>query len=271
MGALRREAGALSALNVDPRLQHWRRVLPTALASGHLAHRPFVVQRMFPGISANRVIASGDEATRVLTAAAASIGELHRCTASPSTVDAAALERWVDSPAYVVRQLAATFAGRKAGDAATNRLAAELHQALEGRTVPVGWMHGDFAPGNILVSADGVSVLGIVDWELAGSAELPPIDVVALLLTTRAQQRRRELGYVVRECLNGRPWTEFEQELLDSACSQLPGTQIDSRTLVLLWWLRYVAGNLTKSTRYARSRLWAWWNVRVVLDAFGLK
>jgi hypothetical protein len=48
-----------------------------------------------------------------------------------------------------------------------------------------------------------------------------------------------------------------------------PPPTVDSRTLVLLWWLRHVAGNLTKSTRYGRRGLWARWNIQTVLDTLG--
>jgi hypothetical protein len=214
------------------------------------------------------MVESANGASRALTAAAAKIGELHRRTASSTRVETDLLERWVGGPALLVRQVGATFAGGAAATLGTDRLAAELHDALGGRAVPLGWTHGDFVPSNVLMSTWGASVLGVVDWELAGPADLPPLDVVALLLSTRAQQRRQELGQVVRECITGAPWTKFEQDLLDSGSSRLPGAAVDSRTLVLLWWLRHVAGNLTKSTRYARSRLWARWNVMPVLDVF---
>jgi aminoglycoside phosphotransferase (APT) family kinase protein len=214
------------------------------------------------------MVDSADGANRVLTAAAAKIGELHRSTASSTTVETDALERWVNGPAFLVRQVGATFAGRAAAKVATERLVGELREALGGRAVPVGWTHGDFVPSNILMSAWGASVLGIVDWELADPADLTSLDMIALLIATRVQQRRQEIGQVVRECVTGAPWTEFERDLLDSASSGLPGARIDPRTLALLWWLRHVAGNLTKSTRYARSRLWARWNVMPVLDVF---
>jgi O-antigen/teichoic acid export membrane protein/thiamine kinase-like enzyme len=266
--ALRRESDVLSALKSDDRLGYWRDVLPTVLASGQIEDRPFVVQWRFPGVPASRMVESADGGRRALTAATATIAELHRHTASSTTVEADALQRWVDGPAFLAREVGATFTGRAAAKMATDRMAAELHDALGGRAVPLGWTHGDFVPSNVLMSTWGASVLGVVDWELAGPADLPPLDVVALLLSTRAQQRRQQLGQVVRECVTGAPWTKFEQGLLDSASSRLPGAAVDSRTLVLLWWLRHVAGNLTKSTRYARSRLWAQWNVLPVLDVF---
>lgn len=268
-GALRRESDVLAALEADPRLDGWHHVLPTVLATGHLDDHQYVVQRIVPGVTASRILEDSDGASRLLTGAAAAIGELHRRTAAPVAVDAAVLERWVDGPAMLVRGVGEMFTGRAAARLATDRLTHELHEALAGRTLPLGWIHGDFVPGNILVSADGTSVLGIVDWELAGPADLSTIDVASLLLSTRASQRHQQLGQVVRESINGTPWTEFEQGLLDSAFARLPGAPVDPRSLALLWWLRHVSGNLIKSTRYARSRLWGRWNVHAVLEVFG--
>jgi hypothetical protein len=90
-----------------------------------------------------------------------------------------------------------------------------------------------------------------------------------LLVSARAQRQRREVGQVVRELVNGGSWTESEQALLDSGELGRPSQTIDSRTLVLLWWLRHVAGNLTKSTRYGGRGLWARWNIQTVLDTLG--
>jgi aminoglycoside phosphotransferase (APT) family kinase protein/O-antigen/teichoic acid export membrane protein len=264
--SLRREREVLAALRGDARLREWCGVLPTMLAEGELAGRPYVVQRMLPGVPASRMVASDQGAWRVLTAAASTIRELHRRTAAPAVIDEAVLQHWVDCPARIVRDGDAQ-AGRGAADVAMDRLVDELHGALAGRTLQLGWVHGDFVPSNILVRADGQAVSGIVDWELAACGGLPSIDVVALLLATRAQRQRRELGRVVRELMSGAPWTAYEWALLDSGCADLPGGRLESRTLVLLWWLQHVAANMTKSTRYDRSGLWARWNIRGVLDA----
>jgi aminoglycoside phosphotransferase (APT) family kinase protein len=269
-GTLRREEDVLAALNADPRLDDWRGVLPNVLATGHVGDKPYVVQRMVSGVAASEIVGrSGVQSRAVLTGAVAEIGGLHARTAVPAFVDRAALERWVHGPALLARDVSAKLVGRKTAKLATDRLADELRGKLEGRTLPVSWIHGDFVPSNIVVSAGGTSVVGIIDWELAGGADPPLLDVVSLLVTTRAQQRDGELGQVVRECATGAPWTEFEQDLIQAASLRLPGKGVDSRAAILLWWLRHVSGNLTKSTRYARSRLWARRCVWDVLDVFG--
>jgi O-antigen/teichoic acid export membrane protein len=263
---VRRERDVLASLHGDVRLREWCGVLPTLLAEGELAGRPYVVEHMLPGVPASRMVTSDAQARRVLTAAAATIRELHRRTAAPAVIDEAVLGRWVDGPARILCE-GDPQAGPGSVTVAMDRLTDELHEALAGRTAQLSWVHGDFVPGNILVRADGQVVSGIVDWELAGRGGLPSIDVVALLLSTRAQRRRRELGRVVRELVSGAPWTEFERALLDSGCAEPPGGRLESRALVLLWWLQHAAANVTKSSRYDRRGRWARWNIHLVLDA----
>jgi O-antigen/teichoic acid export membrane protein/aminoglycoside phosphotransferase len=264
--SLRREREVLAAFHADARLRGWCRILPTVLAEGELAGRAYLVEQMLPGVPATGIKQDDAQTTALLTTAAAAIGELHRRTARAAAVDSAMFERWIDGPALVVRGVGATAAG---DGRAIDRLTAELHAALDGRTLPLSWVHGDFVLSNILVSADGTAVLGIVDWELAAAKDVPSIDLVSLLVSARAQRQRREVGHVVRELVNGGPWTESEQALLDSGELGRPSETVDTRTLVLLWWLRHVAGNLTKSTRYGRRGLWARWNIQTVLDTLG--
>jgi aminoglycoside phosphotransferase (APT) family kinase protein len=264
---LRRERSVLAALRADERLPTLHGVLPRVISAGEIGDRPYVVQGMLPGIPASRLVTTDNGARRVLTTAMSVIGELHTRTATSTTVSSAIVERWVDAPANAMRVFVTSPRSWAWADGVIDRLVEELHDALEGRTLSLGWVHGDFVPTNILMSADGVAVTGIVDWELAASNDLPLIDAVALLLSTRAHRRRRELGLVVREVLTGAAWCDAEKALLGSASSRLRGDPVDSRTLVLLWWLRQVAGNLTKSVRYTGTGLWERWNISPVLEA----
>jgi aminoglycoside phosphotransferase (APT) family kinase protein len=264
---LQREHSVLAALHADPRVAQVRAILPNVIADGEVAGRAFLVEVMLPGVPASRLLGGAPGAKRILTAAAGSISELHACTATAGVVEGALLERWVDHPVEVLRRhLAARRQGGRA-DRAIDRLAEALRAALEGRAVTQSWVHGDFGPTNVLMSARGAVITGIVDWESAASADLPLVDLVALLLSVRAQRRRRELGWVVRELLTGGNWSPLESALLDSAWSRLGGERVDSRALILLWWLRQVTANLTKSVRYTGGGLWGHWNVHPVLDA----
>ena len=201
----------------------------------------------------------------MLGAATATITQLHRRTATSIVADTSVRKRWIDEPLGLVRRLNATRPAATRYDEALDRLAAELHHALAGRELAVSWIHGDFVPGNILVTPDGSMLTGIVDWELAARNELPLLDLIQLFLASRMLVQRRELGDIMRGLLHGDEWTQHERALIDAAQTALPGETVDMRAMRLLCWLRHIGANLTKSTRYGRHSLWISKNIDGVL------
>lgn len=262
---VRRQGMVLATLQADPCLGAWHALLPKRLAEGEIAGQVYAVEQVLPGVDARQVLSDPATRARLLGAAAAAIGLLHRRTTAAVVVDAGILERWVERPLRLVRGVTAARPGAGGGRRAIERLAAELRDALAGRTLAVSWVHGDFAPGNILATPDGATLTGIVDWESARPADLPLLDLLQLLLSTRMSVQGRELGDVVRALLDGSEWSPDEQALLDAARSALPGDAVEMRALVLLCWLRHVAANLAKSTHYAGHRLWVAKNIETVL------
>jgi O-antigen/teichoic acid export membrane protein len=261
---LGREREALATLRADPRLGAWRRILPTVLADGEASGYPYAVESFCTGAVASGLLADASRTAAFQQAAASQIGVLHAATAEPVTIDASLLGRWVERPIFELRR----FRPQPWRSRALDRISGELHLAFAGRTLPMGWIHGDFGPSNVLLTPDGGGVAAIVDWELAVSPDLPLVDVVTLLLATRTQAQHRELGDVVRTLLADTRFSDLESGLLDTA---QPGLADDAQELlatVLLCWLRHVAANLTKSVRYSHHRIWIRNNVDVVLEAF---
>lgn len=256
---------ALAALHADPRLGEWSALLPTLLAEGEVDGQAYGVERMLPGLVAQQMLVHPADDLRMQIAAAAAIGELHRRTATLAAVNAERLERWIDEPLRLIEQVGMTPTIYNRG--AMRRLSEELHQALTGRTLCLSWVHGDFVPGNILVAPDGGKLTGIVDWELARPDDLPVLDVLQLLLSTRLLKQCCEVGDIVRTLLSGVEWLPHEQALLDTAQAALSGDPVNWRAMLLLCWLRHVAANLTKSTRYARNWWWVTRNIETVLQS----
>ncbi|HMC79666.1 MAG TPA: phosphotransferase, partial [Acidimicrobiia bacterium] len=195
---------------------------------------------------------------RVVGAAAAVIGELHRRTGSTVVIDGGVLERWVG---VRLRVLAAASGNRPAMD----RLASRLAAAFEGRTVGVGWVHGDFWPGNVIFDPGTLQVTGIIDWEWAGPGELPAHDLLYLLIQTRMLAQGRELGHVLQALLEGAPWEPAERTILEAAGVIGRGEATVERETLLLVWLRHVASNLVQSPGDARNWIWTGRNVESVL------
>ena len=231
--SLRREIQVLGRLSADPRLAEWRSLLPEVLTAGEQDGLPYLVQRLAPGVDGRQL----GSHSALLAQATEAIGELHRLTAGELEVGAEVLDRWVDRPL-------AELQGRQG----VEHVRARLHRGLAGLTLRVGWIHGDFVPGNVLV--DGGRVSAIIDWDRAAPDDLPVLDHLQFALA----MRRGELGRLVVSVLQGAP--------LDEVVVPEP---LDLRTAVLLTWLRHVSANLEKSTRYASSRPWLAANVTPVL------
>jgi hypothetical protein len=120
-------------------------------------------------------------------------------------------------------------------------------------------------PGNVLVDPATGTVCGIVDWEVSGTPNLQAIDLVQLVLTTRALHQGREYGEIVMDALAGR-WTDEERAVLGRAAQPL-GDGLAPSVLVLLAWLRHTQNLLTKADAYADNWLWHRLNFEVPLAA----
>jgi Ser/Thr protein kinase RdoA (MazF antagonist) len=262
---VRQQAQVLGALRADPRLGDWLSLLPRVLAAGSVGGRLYAVEQALPGQSALPVLADAARCRAMQAAASATIAQLHCRTARTVVVDGRRRERWIDRPLRMVRRVYGLHPRGSRYRAQIRCLQRELHAELDGRTLPVCWIHGDFWPGNVLVAADGVTPTGIVDWDLAAADELPTHDLVHLLLSTRGLVQQRDLGEIVRALLEGEQWTAHERSLLDAAERALPGSVVGERAMVLLSWLRHITGNLAKSSRYRRNLLWLSRNVDAVL------
>lgn len=259
--ALRRHAQVLGELSTDARLAGWATVLPDVLGVGSTDGKLWVAERLLPGTDGRAVLGDPGARSRLLAAAAATIGELHARTAVPRRVDTAVLTQWVDEPARVLRAWAED-AGARAEARALEQMAEELRGALHGATLLLGRGHGDLAPGNLLVARGAARVSGVVDWEKGSPAVPGELDLCHLALSTQMLVQRRELGDVVCDVVAAGAG-DWRHGL--PAGSVLDTSPLGQRQTVLLTWLLHVAGILAKSDRYADHRWWLSRNVRQVL------
>ncbi len=250
--SLDRESRFLLALGHCRELEGFRALTPRLLASGSVAGRPFAAEEALPGVPADRRLREGMSEERFLAAAEAAMRPLHGATAARTTVDERLLRELVGEPVGILRS---ALEGAPSLDKALNCLERELNVALADRRVETSRVHGDLWAGNLLLDDDG-AVNGIVDWGGSKPRGIARVDLLHLLVTTRALTARREFGGVVVELLDG----SFRAERDDRRGS-------NDRALLLLAWLQHVAGNLTKATRYRRSRRWRRRNVEPVLAA----
>lgn len=252
VASLQREQETLRRLWSDGGLGDWRALLPEPLAAGQAGGGAYLLTRRLPGLDGRRLVA--EQAAWLTPAAISAIAPLHLLAAEPAVAGAALLRQLVDEPASRLRQVASSATSLE-------RLVSALRARLEGHRVTLGWTHGDFYPGNVLVSARG-QVVGIVDWGQARERDLAIMDIAFWLLTLPCLARGHPLGAEVAARLaGGRCWSAAESKLL-AAYTAAP---FNGRALLLLVWLRHVADNISKSSRYGGNVLWARRNVAPVL------
>ncbi|MFN8052390.1 MAG: aminoglycoside phosphotransferase family protein [Acidimicrobiales bacterium] len=251
----------IRALFREPRLAGWRDLIPTSTPVTRIPSGA-VVESLLPGVSLRDAIAHGDITVGgAATLALDAIVPFHQAISEHVTVREHHLADWIDEPLAVLRD--------RLGDdertvAALAQLRAELRDGLVGRTLSVGWVHGDYTAGNVLIDPTVPEVTGVVDWA-RGRPGLPCVlDEVLLLISLWCEDRGVEFGVYVESRLD-----HDDDRLRRILGNRDPGAILPGdRTLLLFGWLRHVADNLDKSARYARSPIWLANNVDPVLAAF---
>jgi Ser/Thr protein kinase RdoA (MazF antagonist) len=249
--ALDREWAVLACLQQDQRLGEWRRLVPAPLDRHLDGPLPMIIETRLPGRDAATILRAYPEAADpVARLALDALAVLHRATARPEPA-ARSTDAWVAEPLAAVRG-DVPWCRTGPGAAGLTAVGARLRSALDGRTVAVGWTHGDYHPGNVLLDERAGRVTGIVDWGEARADGPVAVDAATFVLMLRCLRTGADLGPVVAGILR--------HGALDPADARLLAGQdaADAADLdfVLLAWLWHVAANVSKSPRYGRSRIW---------------
>ena len=264
---MERERKLLAAVRSDPRLGDLGAILPVEIAWGRIGEEAFSVETALPGVDARGMLSDPVRSARLQTTALEVAMSLHERTASTVVVDRSVTKRWVDEPLQRIASLRTSYPRITSHAAAIERLGEALTESLLGRRLVVSWVHGDFFPGNILVSPDGGMVTGLVDWDLAAPDDLSVLDVMQFVTGAHLLRERRELGEAVIGWLGADGLTSTEVQAIDASQARLGGQALNIREAVLLTWLRHVGSNLKKSAHFRTHRVWIRSNVECVLAA----
>ncbi|MFB8244288.1 phosphotransferase family protein [Streptomyces sp. NPDC055952] len=261
--SLAHECDAVRRLGQDDRLGRWRQLLPVVEEDRPDGPLPLVVESCLPGVGADAYLRHAPrQACRVAESALAAISALHRATGRTEDVTHRTAG-WVE-PRLDVLAREVRWCRRGEGARALAAVRGLLENELTGRRLLVGWTHGDFHPGNLLLTADRGTPSGVIDW--AGAVPDGPalLDCHTFVLTLRHQLTGREFGAVVADVLRRARLRPADRRLLAGVRAVQPGPRAETAA-ALLTWLWHVAGNLEKSQRYARSHRWVADNVVAVL------
>lgn len=253
------DLSVVSALRDDPRLADWTSILPRRIASWTSPTSGYSLEVPIVGVDGRRLDWTDlTVATAAISAAAEAVGQLHRRTGRRELISERQVGRLVRTP---VAALFALYRDHSRQFRSLRRLESRLSSRMMDQEMTLGWVHGDYTPGNLIMAPDGSSVRGIVDWG-GGLASAPAcMDTVTLLLSTRMLRDRRELGPVMLEIARGAVLTDAEERLLAGDPSDL-----EAQWKLALSWLNHVSANLRKASYYGRHLLWRAINVDPVLE-----
>ncbi len=262
-----REKEILAELHSNPRLRELQKLMPKILIEDEVRNQPYIVEQIIPGITAQHFFQRRMRCSHIQAVALAKITKFHQVTSSIKEIGPSEIKRWIDEPILAVHNSLAALSVVENHRPALERLTARLHSAFSGCKLPLSWIHGDFAPGNILVTPDGKDITGFVDWESAQRDGLPLLDLSMLLITTRMVLQHSEMGPVVISLLSDKKWTQNESGFWNWSNQQLGCELPDRQAVILLCWLQHIANNIAKSNRYRNHRLWVFNNIETVLRA----
>jgi Ser/Thr protein kinase RdoA (MazF antagonist) len=134
-----------------------------------------------------------------------------------------------------------------------------------GRDVEIGWTHGDYHLGNVLIDDRGDHVIGVVDWGRAEPDGMTVLDKITLIVFEGATSARQDVGAFMLELLRivqFAPADAADSDVLRELRRILPPDSVaDLRSLLMLTWLKHVANNLKNEER---TRAHGLWNLRTV-------
>jgi O-antigen/teichoic acid export membrane protein/aminoglycoside phosphotransferase len=239
-------------------------LLPRVLGEDLTGASPWMVESFLEGTPALDLL---DDlgAERLVELTVDTVQPLHGHALEHVVVDEQLLRKWVDEPIDRLRAVPGPALYRHRDNAAYEHLRAELYDALDGKEVAAGLVHGDLWLGNVLVDPKRGEVCGLIDWDFAHEPAIVHADVMHLLIATRSAQTRMELGEVVVRGLAGEEWLPYELAALERTAG-VGGSELSHRTLLLLAWLNHVSGLPDKSDRYKTSWLWRARNTELVLE-----
>ncbi len=273
---LRSQRRVLSELALHHRLDNaWRELLPRVLAFDERTDATLSVESCRPGIALAETLDGQPDRVEELTAAALrAIAPLHRRTITFVGADnTIMLWRWLAGPLADLADMCSRLdpgRGEK-----VDRLSETLLRDVRAWRMPVGWTHGAYTPGNVLVDGAQDRVTGIVDWGGGAAGRPALIDEYLLILTASCQLQGADLGTVVTERLQGGGLLEWERQALHAARDRTDSDAgdpafdtggVDERVAVLLTWLHRVADVWRKRATQPNHHVWWATTVAPVID-----
>lgn len=252
--ALRRDLSVRTCIHARPAWASWRPMVAGTLGEYHSPDRFAVVEERLPGPS---LLALAHD-QKVMALVRGEVAQMRHATAHEVEADDW-LYPWFFGPSATVATLLRRWGQRPAAEAVT-QWAFDVAMSIQGNVCRVVLVHGDLWPGNILLRPG--TVPGIIDWDQASFHDAALHDLLHLTLYPLSQERKEDLGLLLRRLLTDRDdATELRAALRRSGVHEvLCDVGVTERDALLWYWLRHV-DRMIREPGHANNPRWVRNNV----------
>lgn len=240
------ETARLEELKSDLRGSPWLDYLPRRIVVRLDDPVPFVVDESLSSTTIQD-LARRDGLDDVLVSNAISvIGELKREAATVVIAGPALIEGTIVRRVDLIRQQWGKAMLLKGTDSSLSILKDELVKSMEGRRVEVGWQHGDYSLGNVLVDSTLQRVTGIIDWGGSAPHELIGVDPALMALSAHGFHESGDVNSsvlrIVEVLARRLEASEEDHRLIERLKCAWPATQdLSLMQGVIITWIYHVA------------------------------
>ena len=239
------ESTRLEALGHVLQGSSWLQYLPRRVLSRGDGTLPFVVDESASRLTALDLIARDGPRQDLVNSALNVINELKKLTATVKLADGSFVDDTILRRVGFLRDHWGELFRWRGDNSHLDRLKVGMTTSLLGRRVEVGWQHGDFSPGNILVQSDPPYIVGVIDWGGSGPNEFVGVDSSLLALSAHSLFTSTDLNSVVERIVTVLAGLDQSSEDEDLLIERLNGAWPSTQDLslmqgVILTWVYYV-------------------------------
>lgn len=229
-----------------------RSALPKAKGQGTIQGQSYWVESWLDGMDGTTFKWSPNWRRKTARSAAQYIVDLHGSTARQTEISRSVFDELLQPSVAIVETEA-----RKADPGFDlSPLVEALWALFAGQQMPLVRTHGDFWPGNVLVSDEG-RLTGVLDWDSSVEVGWPLVDLLHFIAFQHKWRARWFFGRVVTRKLMPLRLSGLERELVGTYLSSLNIKEELRPGLVAIYWL-------TRASRCSRSFGEGWTRRNVV-------
>lgn len=209
-----------------------RSVLPRVVDQGILCGQAYWSEKKLDGVPATKFWWIPRWRKKTTESGLHFLIDLHRSTRLPTRILRSIFDELVEPHAATVEN----EARKLDGSFCISPLVEALWSVFRDREIPLVRTHGDFWPGNFLVSKNH-QVTGVLDWDGSLERGWPMLDLVHLIAFQQKWRAIWYFGSVVSRRLIRHSFVQWEREMVEKYCAALAIEDNLWPSFVALYWL----------------------------------